>query len=137
MRFPIVRGRARYAVVACAGAALVVVSAGLLGGSASAGPPATAHCPKHYLCVWADPVYQGQEVKLRKRGVSNKIFRKMNDQASSAKNHRSHVSFLYSDIDGSGGESYCFEPNQKVPDLGAFSDVASSSRLTGEDNCPV
>jgi hypothetical protein len=132
------RSSRRHAAAAGLVAAAAVAVAAPLGGSASGGvvPESNSHCAKHYLCVWSDPAYQGQKVRLRKRGVSNKIFRVMNDQASSAKNHRSHVSFLYSDINGDG-ESFCLEAGQKVPDLGTFSDVASSTRLSGQDSCPA
>jgi hypothetical protein len=118
--------------------ALGAVAAGLmvLPGSGGAKGPAP-DCVMHQLCVWGDADFTGQLVTLKRPGISNKLSKQMDDTASSVKNRRGTVAYLYADTDG-GGESYCVEPHQKVNFLITFNDTASSTKLTKtKKHCPV
>jgi hypothetical protein len=96
-----------------------------------------ASCDKGTLCIWADASYSGQQVNLKHKGISNKLAEKMDNLASSVKNRRDTVAFLYTDTDGLG-DSYCVEPHQKVDFLGLFNDVASSTKITAhKHHCPL
>jgi hypothetical protein len=107
-----------------------MASTGVAGGDPSV-------CPKQTLCVWGDSFYSAQLVKMKNVGVTNKLGKKMDDQASSVFNRRGRVSYLYADADGQG-ESYCIEPHQKITFLTFYNDVASSARLTKHrKQCPV
>ncbi len=77
-------------------------------------------------------------VKLGKAGLSNKIYLRMNDQASSAKNRRGKASTIYADVDG-GGDALCLAPRSGYSDLSGplFSDTASSSRLHHGASCAI
>ena len=73
---------------------------------------------------------------IQGKGISNKLARDMNDAASSAENTRGRVSFLYAKKDGKG-ESYCLDPETAYPSLAGFNDVASSSKNTKKNHCPL
>ncbi|MEO8091615.1 MAG: peptidase inhibitor family I36 protein [bacterium] len=97
-----------------------------------------AQCPRKHVCVWADPDYQGQMVALGKRGLSNKIFAQMNDQASSLKSRIGRVAFMFTDVDGEGIRM-CVLPHLKVSSLtiyGGMENSISSSKLTRRRDCP-
>jgi hypothetical protein len=96
-------------------------------------------CPDGKLCLWQHNEGGGEQVNIRdKRGVSNKLAKKMNNEASSLINRTEHRVFVYDKRDGKG-DLRCFEPGDEIPDLGAlgFNDVASSTRVTKQDFCPV
>ena len=111
-----------------------IVTASALGGSATA---KLAACPDKALCVWENDNYGGQLVVIQGKGISNKLARDMDDAASSAENTRGRVSFLYPKKNGKG-ESYCLEPETAYSSLGSgFNDVASSSKNTKRNHCPL
>jgi hypothetical protein len=122
--------RAGAAAIAVTAAALAVAS---VGGTASAGPPA---CPEKTLCVWQHADFDGQLVKITKKGVSNKLAEKMNNEASSVINNFNKRAFLY-DKRNAEGDRFCFAGGDEVPNLGPFNDLASSSKVTKSDKlCP-
>ena len=90
------------------------------------------------LCVWAGPMGSGELVKIRGKGISNKLFKRMNNQATSAFNGRGKAAFLYDSKNGDG-ESVCIEPHDGIGDLGAyaFDDRATSSKNAAHGQCPV
>ena len=103
---------------------------------------ATAECPQNSLCVWSKANYKGDRLVIDKVGSSNKIFKKMNDQASSARlRYPGGAAELYEDTDG-GGDTLCLldAPGlRKYPDLsevgggeGGYDNIVSSSRLSEE-----
>lgn len=93
-------------------------------------------CPDRALCVWEHNNQAGQRVVIRRKGLSDKLARKMDNAASSAINNRGKLAYLYSNKKG-GGDVYCLEPGMEANDLGGFNDLASSSRNTGRSTCPV
>jgi hypothetical protein len=107
-----------------------------LGGSAAAGVGA---CPDKTLCVYADDGFDSQMVKIDGKGISNKLAKKMNNEASSVINNRNKRAYLYDRRNGKG-EKICLSPKANYHDLGGsfdFNDVASSSRNTNnKDDCP-
>jgi hypothetical protein len=124
--------------IAAGALALGAVSAlGLaMSGSATA---RGSDCPDGKLCLWQHNEGGGEQVNIRdKRGVSNKLANKMNNEASSLINRTEHRVFVYDKRDGKG-DLRCFEPGDEIPDLGAlgFNDLASSTRVTKQDFCPV
>lgn len=89
-------------------------------------------CPKETLCLWADANYEGQRVVVRGPRISNKLFRQMNDAASSAfLNRKDRVAQLF--VDGGGkSASYCLSPqnsrrSKNLPP--SFNDQLSSTWL--------
>ncbi len=101
----------------------------------------SSKCPKGAMCVWAGKNYQGRKLTLRKTGeITNRIYNRMNDKVSSAKNRYKHLSYLYENIDG-GGQVFCVESGGNIPDFAAFQDEfnndASSSFLPDKQqpNC--
>jgi hypothetical protein len=124
-----VRFNARRAVIGLtvAGAAVALVAS--LGASASAGIPA---CPKKTLCVWQDVEGEGKLVKNTSDGISNKLAKKMNNEASSAINNRGKRAYLYDKRNGKG-EKHCISPHDAI-NLSEvdFNDIASSSKNTAK-----
>jgi len=119
---------------AAAAAMLILLGLAPLGNQARGVTPV---CPRGYLCVFEDANYGGQVVKFHRLGLSNRLADKMDDAASSVMNRRGGVSYLYEDPDGGGG-SFCLEPHQSSTYVGdQFNDVASSTRLTKKNHCPV
>lgn len=123
----------RSALTLCATAPLIALSAPVSLGAARA----EADCPQQALCLWTKPNYRGQRLVVQAEGVSNKIFRQLNDQASSLKIRwpGAYVT-LFSDINGEG-DSLCFVPGneRRVRDLGDYSggfynNVISSSEIS-------
>lgn len=116
--------------LAVAVGALTLASAG---GGAPVGPP----CPKNTVCVWKHSNFEGNRLTIEGRGVSNEISKKMNDEVSSAYDRRERVAYLYTDKSAEG-DAYCLEPNVPISYVGdLFNDVASSSKLTKKDRCPL
>ena len=93
-------------------------------------------CPDNKLCVWADDSRAGQRVKIGGKGVSNKLAKKMNNQASSLSNSRDTKVYLYEKKNGKG-DSRCFAPGFTDNTLGAsgFNDVASSTKIANGEAC--
>jgi hypothetical protein len=75
-------------------------------------------------------------VVLRHNGVSNKLARRMDNDASSALNFHNGAVFFYDEKDA-GGDRVCMGPNDKgnLSTFG-FDDKASSSKLTHRNHCP-
>jgi hypothetical protein len=126
----------RLVVLALGAAAAAVGLATMLAASpASAGPS----CPEKTLCVWQHNDLGGQLVKMKSDGISNKLAKKMNNEASSVINNRNKRAYLYDRRNGKG-EKICLSPKANYHDLGGsfdFNDVASSSRNTNnKDDCP-
>ena len=96
------------------------------------GPP----CPDKALCVFEHNDYAGQRIVIKRRGVSNKLFKQLDDTASSVINTRGKVSHLYSEKGGEG-DAYCVEPGGTTNDLGGYNDLASSSKNTRKNQCPI
>ena len=103
---------------------------------------AVKRCPLDALCVWAGKDYKGARLVLTRTGeYSNRIYNKLNDRVSSAKNRYEHLSYLYEHTDG-GGQTFCIDNGQKIPDFSAFPDEfdndASSSFMpeTAQPPCP-
>jgi hypothetical protein len=123
----------RRVVVAAAGAlALIAIVVAVKPEGASGGligpqPP----CERGMLCAYADDDFDGQVVRIRKRGVSNAIFAQLPLQVSSVRNRRTTVSYLYEFTDGKGYR-ICLEPGERIAALGpiGFDDDATSSRNT-------
>jgi Peptidase inhibitor family I36 len=96
-------------------------------------------CPDDRVCVWEHDDGNGVQVKLRGRGVSNKLADKMNNEASSLFNNTGGAMFLY-DKRNAKGDRVCFGPSVEVPSFTiagkGFNDRASSAKLTGRDDCP-
>lgn len=113
---------------ACAVAITAAFAAVALAGPASMGAArATPDCPKNAICVWADANYEGERVVVEGSKPSNRIFSRMNDEASSARYRGDGVGLLFSDFGGEG-DRVCLTPgNRSVPDLAGFDNVASSS----------
>jgi hypothetical protein len=106
-----------------------------LGGEASAGVPLL--CPEKTLCVFADNDFGGQVVKIDGKGVSNKLAKKMDDQASSVINTRGKRAYLYEMKNGNGSR-FCIDPHSSVVSLGGFNDLASSSKNSRKAGlCPL
>jgi hypothetical protein len=96
------------------------------GGAAKGG----SGCPDNALCVWSRRNYEGQKVKITKTGgVSNKLGKLMNNQASSLKNRIPSPGILYDKKNGEGDLiGFCDE--ESIANLGGkidFNDRASSS----------
>lgn len=107
-------------------------------GTCAVGPPRLGPgCPEGKLCVWEHNTQGGEVVKIGGSGKSNKLFKKMNNEASSLINNRDEKAFLYDKRNGNG-ERRCFEPGETVDSLGdtGFNDLASSSRNAVGDICP-
>ncbi len=98
---------------------------------------ASKSCPDKSFCVYARKNYAGKRLKLNSSpGVlSTELFQEMNNKVSSVKNRWKDTSALYEGKNG-GGQVFCFDPGQKVPDLSAFADEfnndASSSRRSAQ-----
>jgi hypothetical protein len=125
----------RLALLALGGAAVALLAS--LGGSASAGP--TPLCPEKTLCVFEHNEAGGQVVKLTKKGVSNKLAKKMNNEASSVLNETNKRIFLHDKRNGKG-DRVCISPfggTASLADFGDFNDRASSSKITkNKEDCP-
>ena len=91
-------------------------------------------CPADALCVWARPGYKGKRVVVKQVGeVSNEVFDKMNDKASSVKNRWQYTSYLYSDVNGAGASRCVSGGGGKVRNLAGgydFDNVVSSTMLS-------
>jgi hypothetical protein len=92
--------------------------------------------------VWSKANYEGDRLVIDKLGLSNKIFNKMNDKASSARlRYSDGAAALYEDTDG-GGDTLCLldAPGlRKYPDLSeigggdnGYDNIISSSQLSEE-----
>lgn len=108
------------------------------GGSAEAyNAKAKPKCPDRALCVWKNPGYEGRRIVVKGKRVSNKIFNKMNDAASSAfLNRNSLVGVLWTDVDGTG-DAICLtrENRRRIERFAVYDDAVSSS--TVERNAPT
>lgn len=130
--------RNRFAVLALAATVAVAVVAVPFGGPAAASQTEKGSaCPNNAVCVYADPGGLGQRVVLKEFGVSNKLAKRMNNEASSAINIADGAIFFY-DKRNAEGDRVCMAPNDKgnLSTFG-FEDRASSSKLTHRNHCPV
>jgi hypothetical protein len=97
---------------------------------------ASSGCPADTLCVWARKNYRGQKVEITKiNAISNKLAKRMDNEASSFKNRIAVPGALYAKKDGEGAVmGFC--DNEKLPDLGDpkidFDNRASSSIVGNE-----
>ena len=97
----------------------------------SAQSKAGSGCPADTLCVWSRKNYRGQKVEITKiNAISNKLAKRMDNEASSFKNRIALPGVLYAKKDGEGAiMGFC--DNEKLPDLGDpkvdFDNRASSS----------
>jgi hypothetical protein len=125
-------GRLSIAVLAATAATAVALIS--TAGDAGAGG---GSCPDNKLCVFAGDSRSGQRVKIGGNGVSNKLAREMNNQASSLSNRRDTKVFLY-EKRGARGEVRCFPPGVTDNALGdsGFDDVASSTKIANGTSCP-
>jgi hypothetical protein len=121
-------GAGTLAVIATFAIVLIAGPASQGASKAKAGPD----CPKNALCLWDEEDYKGQRVVVKATKLSNKVFNKMNDLASSAfLNRKDRVAELFADANG-GGESIClYEDNRwRINKIGApFDDAISSTRV--------
>jgi hypothetical protein len=125
------RGLAILAAVAAAAGAVSLLQGGLAEGEAR-----LSSCPAKYVCVYEDANLTGQKVKLGpKRGLTNRIAEKLNNEASSATSSRANAAIIYAGKNGKG-DSRCIDGGD-VQNFAAmsFDDVASSARLTRRDSC--
>ena len=91
-------------------------------------------CPDKALCVFEHNDYAGERIVIKREGVSNKLFKRFDETASSAINNRGKASYLYSEKNAEG-DWFCIERRSGVGDMGSFNDAASSSRNAGGRNC--
>jgi hypothetical protein len=104
-------------------------------GSVGAAPKAEAECPPDSLCVWAKPNYRGERLVIDRLGPSNKIYRKLNDQVSSARLRYAGYATLFEDVNGEGN-SLCLldAPGlRRYPELNSPYDDSISSSLLSEN----
>lgn len=117
---------------------VLLVSAAPTQGAAKATPD----CPQNSLCVWTKANYEGERLVLDRLGPSNKISKRMDDKASSARlRYSGGAAELYEDTDG-GGDRLCLldAPGlRKYPDLSeigggedGYDNIVSSSYLSEE-----
>jgi hypothetical protein len=129
----------RITVMAAAVAAVFATAAASGGADPGSAKRAESGCPAATLCVWSKRHFEGQRVKLTKVGeVTDKLYRVMNDDASSFKNKTDEIGYLYSDV-GGAGPSISFCPGDKVRSLKKeydFDNRASSSSLGLPALCP-
>ena len=121
----------RIGLIAIAGLALAAVSGvGATGGATADPAKRVTGCPADTLCVWSGKNYQGQRVKLTSQsGISNKLAKVMNNQASSYKNKfTDDDAVLYDKKDG-GGDFWGICPLESDPSLVDFNNRASSSSI--------
>jgi hypothetical protein len=88
-----------------------------------------SECPDDTLCLWKHVNEEGKLVKIKGNGLSNKLARKMNNNATGVDNNRDGKAWLYEKKNGKG-EIRCIQPGEQInnlDDLG-FNDVASSTR---------
>lgn len=119
----------------------IVVSVLVLGALAFAAVPAGSSpgpaksdksCPKGNLCVWTGVGYTGERVLIHRRKVSNKLYNKINDEASSAKLRKHGTAILWADVDGAGpGTCVFYGKDNDITNLAdySFDDTASSSTI--------
>jgi hypothetical protein len=94
---------------------------------------ATILCPADRACVNDGVSATGSNVNLDAvaKGISNKLFVRFNDLASSVHNTSTTLTLvLYEHTDG-GGDKLCVAPGQNIPDLSAvsFDNMASSHKF--------
>jgi hypothetical protein len=101
---------------------------------------ATINCPAGKVCLWAGEFATQEQINVSDRkGVSNKVGDKMNNQASSVENDTDYAVFLY-DKRNARGERICIEPTGTVVNqLSAltFDNVTSSTKVTRKEACPL
>jgi hypothetical protein len=135
----IVSSRRGLAAVAGALALFAGLTAALMPGRAGGTiVPVQPPCKAGMLCVYADDDYAGQVVRITKRGISNAIFAEMAYSASSVKNRRGKIAYLYEFADGKGYR-VCLEPHEQLPSLSplGFNDAANSSKnVRRATRCP-
>jgi hypothetical protein len=126
----------RAALIGLVAAAAAVGLAASMAGTASAGG---GECPEKTLCVYSSDGFAGTQVNISKDGISNKLAKKINNQASSAFNNRNKRAYLYDGKNGKG-DKICLAPHGEYGSLGAsfdFNDLASSSKNTDNKKaCP-
>jgi hypothetical protein len=97
-------------------------------------------CPAKTLCVWQDNEGGGQLVKISSDGISNKLAKKMNNEASSVINNRNKRAYLYDGKNGKGTK-VCLSPGAEIGDLGSFADfndaASSSKNADSKKGCPI
>jgi Tol biopolymer transport system component len=94
-------------------------------------------CP-HALCFFEDQAGLGGHVDVTKIGVSNRLAKLMNNQASSVYNDRTGAAFIY-DNRNAEGPHICLETGDGFDDMtdASFNDMATSTKLTHRKHCPL
>lgn len=122
--------RAGTILVLAAVSALALAGTGsAAGGSAKAGPKS---CPDDAFCVWTGKNYRGERFVATETGLT-KLPPSISDRVSSAKDRYAVDTAYLHDTKAGGGELFCMDDGDKIPDFSAFSDpynnVASSIEL--------
>ena len=93
-------------------------------------------CSTGQVCFFSDADFQGQEVRVARKGISNKLAEKMNNQASSVVSFRDGATVVYDKRNGKGFR-ICLNPGTKTTDLSLadFDDRATSTRNTSKSHC--
>jgi Peptidase inhibitor family I36 len=86
-------------------------------------------CDGGEFCVYEHADYVGKIIELDKTGFSERLGSRMDDQASSARNKRTRVSYLYESPQGEPGARFCVDGHDAAPNLGPFNDIASATKL--------
>jgi hypothetical protein len=120
----------RLALIAAAGLAVALPATNAFGGASGPEKPAGKSCPDGNLCLWADENYEGQKVKIHGKGLSNQLYKEMNDNAESLKLRREGGAVLYTNTDGDS-VSFCVTHGPtNFNDLFEGSNDASSTRIS-------
>ena len=117
----------------------LLVAIALIAASFAAAPAtdATAMCPDNTLCFWSGINQTGEQVNVSKRkGVSNKIGNRMNNDASSAENDTGYAAILYDKRNGRG-VSICIDPTGVAFNLSdaGFDNFVYSTKVLRRASC--
>jgi len=84
-------------------------------------------CPDDAVCIWSKKNFRGDREVFEKRGATN-VSRKLNNEASSAKNRTGDLVYLMDAKNGSAGDDYQCLFESKYPNLGelGWNDVTTS-----------
>ncbi len=90
------------------------------------------------LCLFAGTLGTEERVNFTALGISNRLAKKMDNEASSVYNDRDGVAIIYAGRNGNGAK-LCLESGDAFSDMSEinFDNKASSTRLTDRKNCPV
>ena len=125
--------RSHFGLVALGSMAAIALAVPGEGGAGGLG------CPDGRVCIWEHDDGGGVELRLKGKGVSNKLGEKMNNAASSLFNNTGGAVFLY-DKRNAKGDRLCFGPSVEVASFtvagNGFNDRASSAKLTERAGCP-